>query len=124
MTKEEFIKVLDENGIHHIEEGGRLIVGRIPDKGYISFLDLGIDSMPPNVTFENGNLQLGNLKEIPKGVFFDIEGFIYWESGGKISGGTRFGKWVWAFTYGDEVLDFEIKGINYGDLLTATFKYL
>ena len=127
MTKESFIEVLDRQGIHHMEEGGRLIVGRISPSGYISFYDLGIDSMPPDVTFENGgNLQLGDLKEIPQGVFFDNEGYIYWSdvNSSKISRGTRFGKWVKGIVTSRGFLDFGIREINEGDLLTATFKYL
>ena len=128
MTKESFIEVLDGLGIHHMEEGGRLIVGRIsPRNGYISFYDLGIDSMPPDVTFENGgNLQLGDLKEIPLGVFFDNEGYIYWSdvNSSKISRGTRFGKWVKGIVTNKGFLDFGIPEIKEGDLLTATFKYL
>lgn len=126
MTREEFIEALDRKGIHHMEEGGRLIVGRI-SPGYISFYDLGIDSMPPDVTFENsGNINLGNVKEIPEGVFFDNEGYIYWSdvNNGKISRGTRFGKWVKGIVTSRGFLDFGIRGINEGDLLTATFKYL
>ena len=128
MTREEFIEVLDRKGIHHMEEGGRLIVGRIsPRNGYISFFELGIDSMPPDVTFENsGNIQLGYLKEIPEGVFFDNEGYIYWGwvNSSKISRGTRFGKWVKGIVTDKGFLDFGIPEINEGDLLTATFKYL
>lgn len=128
MTKEAFIEVLDGLGIHHMEEGGRLIVGRIsPRNGYISFYDLGIDSMPPDVTFENGgNLQLGDLKEIPQGVFFDNEGYIYWSdvNSSKISRGTRFGKWVKGIVTNKGFLDFGLPKINEGDLLTAIFKYL
>lgn len=128
MTKEEFIKVLDGLGIHHMEEGGRLIVGRIsPLNGYISFYDLEIDSMPSDVTFENGgNLQLGDLKKIPQGVFFDNEGYIYWSdvNSSKISRGTRFGKWVKGIVTNKGFLDFGIPEIKEGDLLTATFKYL
>ena len=126
MTKESFIEALDMKKIHHMEEGGRLIVGRI-SPGYISFYDLGIDSMPPDVTFENsGHLQLGDLKKIPEGVFFDNEGYIYWRdvNSGKISRGTRFGKWVKGIVTSRGVLDFGIPEINEGDLLTATFKYL
>lgn len=128
MTKESFIEVLDRQGIHHMEEGGRLIVGRIsPLRGYISFYDLGIDSMPSDVTFENGgNLQLGDLKEIPLGVFFDNEGYIYWSdvNSSKISRGTRFGKWVKGIVTNKGFLDFGLPKINEGDLLTAIFKYL
>jgi sugar lactone lactonase YvrE len=112
-----------------MEEDGRLIVGRVttPRDGYISFYYLGINSMPPDVTFENsGNLQLGDLKKIPEGVFFDNEGYIYWSdvNRGKISRGTRFGKWVKGIVTNKGVLDFGIPEINEGDLLTATFKYL
>lgn len=136
MTRKEFIEALDREGIHHMEEGGRLIVGRISpqnpfysDKlnGYISFYDLGIDSMPPDVTFENGgNLQLGDLKKIPQGVFFDNEGYIYWSdvNSSKISRGTRFGKWVKGIVTNKGFLDFGLPKINEGDLLTAIFKYL
>ena len=129
MTREAFIEALDRNRIHHMEEDGRLIVGRVttPRDGYISFYYLGINSMPPDVTFENsGNLQLGDLKKIPEGVFFDNEGYIYWSdvNRGKISRGTRFGKWVKGIVTNKGVLDFGIPEINEGDLLTATFKYL
>ena len=123
MTKEEFIEVLDRQGMQHHEEGGRLVVNEGND--YVSFYYLQADSMPPNVTFENaGNLQLGNVKEIPEGVFFNNEGYIYWLDAGKIPGGTRFGKWVKGIVTNKRVLDLGIPEINEGDLLTATFKYL
>jgi len=127
MTRESFIEALDRKKIHHTEEGGRLIVGRISRSGYISFYDLGIDSMPPDVTFENsGNLQLGDLKEVPEGVFFNNGNYIYWSdvNSSKISRGTRFGKRVTGIVTSRGFLDFGIPEINEGDLLTATFKYL
>lgn len=127
MTREEFIEALDRQRIHHMEEEGRLIVGRISRNGYVSFYDLGINSMPPDVTFENsGNLQLGDLKEIPEGVFFDNGNYIYWNNAnsGKISRGTRFGKRVTGIVTSRGFLDLGIPEINEGDLLTATFKYL
>ena len=127
------MKVLGKNKIHFMEEGGRLIVGRVNfgstevsnfGSGYISFYELGIDSMPPNVTFDNsGHVQLGALKEIPEGVFFDNEGVVYMFSVSRITRGTRFGKWVRGVILSGGVIDFGIRQINYGDLLTATFKY-
>ena len=126
MNKEAFMKVLGKNKIHFMEEGGRLIVGRVSFTGsdYISFYELGIDSMPPNVTFDNsGHVQLGALKEIPEGVFFDNEGVVYMSSVSRITRGTRFGKWVRGVILSEGVIDFGIREINYGDLLTATFKY-
>ena len=125
MNKEAFMKVLGKNKIHFMEEGGRLIVGRVNfGSDYISFYELGIDSMPPNVTFDNsGHVQLGTLKEIPEGVFFDNEGVVYMSSVSHITRGTRFGKWVRGVILSEGVIDFNIREINYGDLLTATFKY-
>jgi hypothetical protein len=124
MTKEEFIKVLARQGIQHHEEGGRLIVNEA--NGPISFYFLQADSMPPDVTFENeGNISLGNVKEIPQGVFFNNEGYIYWLDAGKIPGGTRFGKWFKGIVSSNKgFLDLGIPEINEGNLLTATFKYL
>jgi hypothetical protein len=127
MNKEAFMKVLGKNKIHFMEEGGRLIVGRINYSGsdYISFYELEIDSMPPNVTFDNsGHVQLGALKEIPEGVFFDNEGVVYMSRVSRITRGTRFGRWVRGVIPSGGVIDFDIQGINYGDLLTAVFKYL
>jgi len=126
MNKEAFMKVLGKNKIHFMEEGGRLIVGRINYSGsdYISFYELEIDSMPPNVTFDNsGHVQLGVLKEIPEGVFFDNEGVVYMSMVSRITRGTRFGRWVRGVVPSGGVIDFDIQGINYGDLLTAVFKY-
>ena len=126
MNKEAFMKVLGKNKIHFMEEGGRLIVGRVSFTGsnYISFYELGIDSMPPTVTFDNrGHIQLGTLKEIPEGVFFDNVGVVYMSSVSRITRGTRFGKWVRGVILSEGVIDFGIREINYGDLLTATFKY-
>ena len=126
MNKEAFMKVLGKNKIHFMEEGGRLIVGRVSFTGsdYISFYELGIDSMPPNVTFDNsGHIQLGTLKEIPEGVFFDNVGVVYMSGVSRITRGTRFGKWVRGVILSEGVIDFGIREINYGDLLTATFKY-
>ena len=129
MNKEDFMKVLGKNKIHFMEEGGRLIVGRLNfgsdyESLSISFYELGIDSMPPNVTFDNsGHVQLGTLKEIPEGVFFDNEGVVYMSSVSRITRGTRFGKWVRGVILSGGVIDFDIRQINYGDLLTATFKY-
>lgn len=126
MNQEAFMKVLGKNKIHFMEEGGRLIVGRVSFTGsdYISFYELGIDSMPPNVTFDNsGHIQLGTLKEIPEGVFFDNVGVVYMSGVSRITRGTRFGKWVRGVILSEGVIDFGIREINYGDLLTATFKY-
>lgn len=126
MNKEAFMKVLGKNKIHFMEEGGRLIVGRINYSGsdYISFYELEIDSMPPNVTFDNsGHVQLGALKEIPEGVFFDNEGVVYMSMVSRITRGTRFGRWVRGVVPSGGVIDFDIREINYGDLLTAVFKY-
>jgi len=133
MNKEAFMKVLGKNKIHFMEEGGRLIVGRINysgsdylayEKFSISFYELEIDSMPPNVTFDNsGHVQLGALKEIPEGVFFDNEGVVYMSMVSRITRGTRFGRWVRGVIPSGGVIDFGIREINYGDLLTAVFKY-
>jgi hypothetical protein len=126
MNKEAFMKVLGKNKIHFMEEGERLIVGRINYSGsdYISFYELEIDSMPPNVTFDNsGHVQLGALKEIPEGVFFDNEGVVYMSMVSRITRGTRFGRWVRGVIPSGGVIDFDIREINYGDLLTAVFKY-
>jgi hypothetical protein len=127
MTRKEFIESLEKGGItfSYSEEGERIVVGS-GDEYYIDLGDPWITSLPPNVTFRNvGSLNLGEVAQLPEGVVFDNGGAIFAEEVTRIPRGTKFGKRVKSVLIKSGTIHFHnIDGINYGDLLTATFKYL
>jgi hypothetical protein len=123
MTREEFIRALDEKGISYSLEGERIVVNW--DNQYINLEYLGITSLPPDVTFENaGSLRLGEVAQLPEGTVFNNYGSVVGEEITRIPRGTKFGKGVRTVLLAGGTINFDIEGFNYGDLLTATFKYL
>jgi hypothetical protein len=126
MTREQFIRALEEGGItYSLSDGGKRIVVD-QENQYINLEYLGITSLPPDVTFENsGSLRLGEVAQLPEGVVFDIKGAVIAEGITRIPRGTKFGKEVRSVLIKSGTIYFHnIDGINYGDLLTATFKYI
>jgi hypothetical protein len=124
MTREEFIRALDEWEISYSLEGERIVVGS-GDEYYINLEDYRITSLPPNVTFRNvGSLRLGEVAQLPEGVVFDNGGAIFAEEVTRIPRGTKFGKRVKTIYIKDGTINFDIEGFNYGDFLTAAFKYI
>jgi hypothetical protein len=126
MTREQFIRALEEGGItYSLSDGGKRIVVD-QENQYINLEYLGITSLPPNVTFENSrSLRLGEISQLPEGMVFDIKGAVIGEGITRIPRGTKFGKEVKTVLIQSGTIYFHnIEGINYGDLLTATFKYL
>ena len=124
MTREEFIRALDERGISYSLEGERIVVGS-GDEYYIDLGDPWITSLPPDVTFRNvGSLNLGEISQLPEGVVFDNGGAIFAEGVTRIPRGTKFGKRVKSILIKSGTINFDIEGFNYGDFLTAAFKYI
>jgi hypothetical protein len=126
MTREEFIRALEKGGItfSYSDGGERIVIG--PENYYINLEYLGITSLPSNITFNNlRSLNLGEVAQLPEGVVFDIKGAVIGEGITRIPRGTKFGKEVKTVLIQSGTIYFHnIEGINYGDLLTATFKYL
>ena len=86
MTREEFIKVLDEKGYSYKIEGDKLVVTHDND------VDLGpLEILPSDVVFKNtGWVYLGFLKTIPYGVEFRNEGYVNLYSLQAIHPGVEF----------------------------------
>jgi hypothetical protein len=124
MTRGEFIRALEQGGItfSYSERGERIVIAE--ENYYFKSGDLGITSIPPNVTFENsGTIRLDEISQLPEGIIFNNYGFIYAEGVTRIPTGTKFGRSVKAVLLAGGTIDFDIREINYGDLLTAVFKY-
>ena len=81
MTREEFIKVLDEKGYCYEIVGDKIVV-TYNAWGYYG--DVGLDSLtslPPSVQFNNErDVYLASLKALPPGVEFNNEGNVFLES--------------------------------------------
>jgi hypothetical protein len=127
MIREEFIRALEKGGIAftYSEGGERIVIVR--ENLVINLKDLGITSLPPNITFDNlGFVNLGEVSQLPEGLIFDInDGGVIGEKITRIPRGTKFGKGVKAVLIKSGSIYFHnVEGINYGDLLTATFKYI
>lgn len=125
MTREEFIRALEKGGItfSYSEGGERIVIG--PENYYVKSGDLGITSIPPNVTFENsGTISLLGISQLPEGLFFNNYGGVFAEGVTRIPRGTKFGRGVRTILIKSGTINFNIEGYNYGDFLTATFKYL
>jgi hypothetical protein len=76
MTREEFIKELDEKGYSYKIEGDKIIV---TGKGDIWLESL--TSLPPGVEFRNGgHVNLRSLTSISVGVEFNNGGSVFFES--------------------------------------------
>ena len=81
MTREAFIKVLDEKEYPYEIVGNKIIVNaEVGNPGYSGdgFLYLGeLKSLPPNVHFKaSGNIYLGSLIHLPSGISFGGRGWM------------------------------------------------
>ena len=76
MTREEFIKVLDDSEYSYEIQGDKIIVTEGGD------VDLeALTSLPPGVEFRNrGNVWLNYLTSLPPGVEFRNGGFVHLDS--------------------------------------------
>jgi len=118
MTREAFIKVLEEKEYHYGIEGDKIVVTskRIVDLGSLTSLPPGVEfknwsgvilssltSIPPGVEFRNrGYVWLNSLTSLPPGVEFNNRGYVYLNS---LTGG-------WFYEW-----DGNIEGINEKRLL-------
>jgi hypothetical protein len=105
MTREEFIKVLDDKGYSYEIEGNKIVVigGYVGLESLTSlppgvvfrnrgdvYLD-SLTSLPPGVVFENrGNVYLRSLTSLPRGVVFRNGGYVYLESLTSLPPGVEF----------------------------------
>ena len=96
MTREEFIKVLDNKKYSYKMKGDNIVVTRSGHVGLESLTSLppgvefnnkgivgleSLTSLPPGVEFNNeGFVDLDSLKSLPPGVVFNNEGGVYLES--------------------------------------------
>ena len=89
MTREEFIKVLEEKGYPFKEEGGKIIVTYSVDYGYVNLSHL--PSIPPGVIFDNtGSVNLEGIDIIPEGTVFTNGGEVFLDGLETISSGVVF----------------------------------
>ena len=73
MTREEFIKILDEEGYSYEIEGDKIVVTY---EGAVYLISL--KALPPDVEFRNeGHVYLGLLVTLPPGVEFRNGGNVY-----------------------------------------------
>jgi hypothetical protein len=85
MTREAFIKVLEEKDYSYRIEGNKVIVTH---KGNVDLRDL--TSLPPGVVFKNeAVVNLNSITSLPPGVEFKHRGNVYFKS---LMGG-RFSDW-------------------------------
>ena len=74
MTREAFIKYLDEKGYPYEIAGDKIIVNADSGDGFIYLQDL--KSLPPNVHFKaSGNIYLNGLTRLPSGISFGGRGW-------------------------------------------------
>ena len=86
MTREEFIKVLDEKGYSYKIEGDKIVV---TEDGGVHLASL--TSLPPGVQFNNeGFVYLDSLKSLPPGVVFNNKGYVSLESLTSLPPGVQF----------------------------------
>jgi hypothetical protein len=106
MTREEFIKILEEKGYSYKIEGDKIVVTHknevdlrilktIPsdvefsNRGYVYLLSL--ETLPSGIEFRNeGGVYLQSLKTLPSGIEFRNEGDIYLEA---LIGDYLFSRW-------------------------------
>ena len=86
MTREEFIKLLDDSEYSYEIEGDKIIVT------YGGHVDLNsLTSLSPGVEFRNGgNVWLTSLTSLPPGVEFRNGGIVYLEALTSLSPGVEF----------------------------------
>jgi hypothetical protein len=86
MTREEFIKILDEKKYSYKIEGDKIVVTH---RGIV-WLD-SIESLPPGVQFKNGGyVNLRSLKSLPPGVQFENRGYVNLRSLTSLPPGVQF----------------------------------
>ena len=86
MTREEFIKELDEKGYSYEIEGDKIVVTH---KGYV-YLE-SLTSLPPGVQFNNKRgVNLKSLKILQPGVVFKNKGSVYLNSLKSLPHGVEF----------------------------------
>jgi hypothetical protein len=98
MTRDEFIKRLEQYGAYFTYEGDQILVRDDESQGKIHVdssnhvdMEKVIDSIPDNVTFENnGNLWFNSVKSIGKNVIFNNSGLVNLESLETITEGIKF----------------------------------
>ncbi len=86
MTRDEFIKILDEKGYSYKIEGDKIVIT------YESLVDLdSLTSLPPGVEFKNeGTVNLSSLKILSPGVKFENVGNVYLSSLKSLPSGLKF----------------------------------
>ena len=85
MTREEFIKVLDDKGYSYEIEGNKIVV----TGGYIGLNSL--TSLPPGVVFNNwSSVNLTSLTSLPLDVKFENGGSVYLDSLTSLPPGVEF----------------------------------
>ena len=86
MTREEFIKVLEDGGYPYEIEGDKIVVTY--DKSV--YLE-SLETLPPGVEFKNGgSVWLNVLTTLPAGVWFENVGSVYLNSLKTIHPGVEF----------------------------------
>jgi hypothetical protein len=89
MTREEFIKVLDDKGYSYEIEGDKVVVTH---RGNVHFHDL--TSLPAGVVFRNGgHVFLESLTSLPPDAEFRNEGHVNLKSLTSIPPGVEFENW-------------------------------
>jgi len=87
MTREEFIKVLDEKRYPYEIQGNKIVV---LERGYVYLTSL--TSLPPGVEFRNGGyVDLNSLTSLPPGVEFRNGGSVDLDSLTSIPPSVEFG---------------------------------
>ena len=121
MTREEFIKELDDKGCPYEIEGDNLVVlGKIKEySGRAEGVNLDhLREISTNIIFRNkGYVWLSELLEIPPNVKFENDGYVYANSSKGISRSVEFNNSSWIRFEDIEVGDIGefilgIKGIN------------
>jgi hypothetical protein len=79
MTREAFIKELEEKGYPYSEEGNKIVVTHHANGGGVNLESL--TSLPSGVVFKNGgSVDLESLKTLPPGVEFKNGGDVFLRS--------------------------------------------
>lgn len=90
MTKEEFIKVLREEGYSYIEQDGKLLVFVTGFRREAVYLD-NITDLPEDIVFVNdGDVWMGSLTSLPPGIGFKNKGQVCLGVLTSIPSGTEF----------------------------------
>ena len=90
MTREEFIKILEEEGYSYEIENEDKIIITYPGGVWLDSLE----TLPPGVVFKNvRDVNLESLKTLPPGVEFRNGGDVYLNSLMKILPGVSFDSW-------------------------------